>query len=96
MYMQTLPLALVRANLSKIVDEAISTHERVEITRNGSRAAVVMSAEDYDSLIETLDILGDPGLLTEIRQSLAQMEAGDVLTSEEVLASLSSARRGKR
>lgn len=57
--MTTVPLAVARAQLSKLVDDAVRTHERVEVTKNGRRAAVIMSAHDYDSLMETLDILSD-------------------------------------
>ncbi len=53
----TLTLAQVRANLSKLVDEAVRTHEPIVVTRQGRRAAVILSAEDYDSIMETLAIL---------------------------------------
>ena len=94
--MSTLPLAEVRANLSRIVEDAVTTHERVEITRNGVPAAVVMSIADYDTLIETLDVLSDSELMDDIRTSLVELGAGDVVTTEELLASLPAARRPKR
>lgn len=58
--METLPLADVRAQLSKYVDQVVSTHERVTITRNGKPAAVLISAEDLESLQETLYWAGQP------------------------------------
>jgi prevent-host-death family protein len=67
--MTTLPIAEVRAQLSKLVEEAERTHQRVEVTRNGRRAAVIMSADDYDSLMETLDILGDAATMADIREA---------------------------
>ncbi len=39
--MTTLPVADARAQLSKLIDEAATTHERFEITRNGHRAATL-------------------------------------------------------
>lgn len=69
LYMTTLPIAEVRANLSKLVDEAERTHQRVEVTKNGRRAAVLLSADDYDSLIETLEILGDAEAIAAIREA---------------------------
>jgi prevent-host-death family protein len=86
--MTTLPLAEVRANLSKLVDEAQRTHERVEVTKNGRRAAVLMSADDYDSLMETLDILGDAETMAAIRESDADIAAGRLYSSAEVEAEL--------
>lgn len=88
LYMTTLPLAAVRAQLSKIVDEAERTHERVEVTRNGRRAAVILSADDYDSLIETLDILGDRELMEGLREAEADVAAGRVYSAAEVEADL--------
>lgn len=94
--MTTVPLAEARANLSRIVDEAVRTHERVEITRNGVRAAVIMGADDYDSLLETLDILADAELVQELREAMDELSRGDVLSTDEVLTELSPARRGTR
>ena len=82
--MTTLPIADVRANLSKLVEEAERTHQRVEVTKNGRRAAVLMSADDYDSLIETLDILGDASTMADIRE--AKSLADDQWIPGEVVA----------
>lgn len=84
--MTTLPIADVRANLSKLVEEAERTHQRVEVTKNGRRAAVLMSADDYDSLMETLDILGDAATMADLRaaESLTEDQwiPGDVVAAE--------------
>jgi antitoxin YefM len=90
-YMETRPLAEVRQDLSRIVDAAVRSHERFDITRNGKRAAVLISAEDYDSLIETLDILADADLVREVRAGLQEAEAGDVSSHDEVVAEVRKA-----
>ena len=82
--MTTLPLAEVRANLSKLVDEAVRTHERIEVTRQGRRAVVILSADDYDSIMETLAILSDQRLMTELRAAEAEAEAGELYSLDEV------------
>ncbi len=86
--MTTLPLAEARANFSKLVDRAASTHERFEVTRNGTRAAVVLGADDYDGLLETLDILADADELRAIRQGIEDLAAGRIHTAGEVGAAL--------
>jgi antitoxin YefM len=83
-YMTTLSVAAARANFSRLVDSATTTHERFEVTRNGSRAAVLMGADDYDSLIETLDILGSTVEMEAIRQGSAALAAGETFTVEQV------------
>jgi antitoxin YefM len=84
MAMTTLPLAEVRNRLSALVDEVTRTHDTVTITRNGVPAAVVVSADDYESIMETLALLNDPQdreRLTDAEQSVA---AGDLTTGAEM------------
>ena len=90
------PLAEARANLSKLVDEAMTTHERIEVSKNGRRAAVILGADDYDSLLETLDILSDRDLMDAIRQGQADAERGDVYSLEEVTNAMRVAGRLER
>ena len=91
--MTTLPLAEVRANLSKLVDEAMRTHQRIEVTRQGRRAAVILSADDYDSIMETLAILSDQELMREVRDADGAAERGEIFTLEEVTEEMRAAGR---
>jgi prevent-host-death family protein len=91
--MTTLPLAEVRANLSKLVDEAMRTHQRIDVTRKGRRAAVILSADDYDSIMETLAILSDQELMSEVREAEAQAAGGDVYTLDEVTEEMRASGR---
>lgn len=82
--MTTLSIADARANLSRIVDSAVTTHERFDVTRNGDRVAVLLSADDYDALLETVDILSRPDEVEAVRQGIADLEAGAVSSADEV------------
>lgn len=86
--MTTLSVADARANFSKIVESASITHERFDVTRNGRRAAVLLGAEDYDSLMETLEILGDPEVLKAIQTGLSDLEAGSTADAEAMRESM--------
>lgn len=79
-----MPLAEARANLSRLIDEAVTTHQRIEVTRKGRRAAVILSADDYDSIMETLDILSDPDLMRDIRDGEAELDCGESVSLETV------------
>ncbi|MFT4011340.1 MAG: type II toxin-antitoxin system Phd/YefM family antitoxin [Nocardioidaceae bacterium] len=72
--METRPLAEVRQDLSKFVDEAVTTHARFDITRNGKRAAVLLAADDFDTLLETLDVLSDEALVRQVHESLREAD----------------------
>ena len=91
--MTTLSVADARASFSRVVDAASTTHERFEITRNGSRVAVVLGADDYDGLMETLEILADPQLMAEIREADDDIAAGRGRPLDDVVADLRAAGR---
>jgi antitoxin YefM len=91
--MSTLPLAEVRANLSKLVDEAVRTHQRIEVTRQGRRAVVILSADDFDSIMETLAILSDQELMRDVRAAEAEAEDGQIHTLDEVTEEMRAAGR---
>ena len=93
LYMTTLSLAEARANLSKLVESAVTTHERFEVTRNGDRAAVLLSADDYDSLLETVDVQSRPAEVEAIRRGIQDLDAGETSTADEVRAALIAAGR---
>lgn len=93
MYMSTLPLADARAQLSRLVDAAVSTHERFEITRNGRRTAVLLSADDYDAIQETIAVLSDPALLAAHVEGQSAIQAGDSLDADQLATELRAAGR---
>jgi antitoxin YefM len=69
-------LADVKNHLSEVVDEIEREHGRVVITKHGRPAAIVLSMSDLESLEETLDVLDSTPLLTDIRASLVELDAG--------------------
>jgi prevent-host-death family protein len=82
------PLRHVRDHLSEVVDRVEYEHERVTLTRNGRAAAVLISPEDLAQLEETLDLLGDPESLAEIREADAAYARGDVVRGVEAVRAL--------
>lgn len=81
-----LPLADVKNRLSEVVEQVQTQHARVTITKHGRPAAVVISADDLESLEETIAVLSDSELVAGIQRSLAEREAPVVLTKEEAAA----------
>jgi prevent-host-death family protein len=84
--MKTLPLAEVKAKLSRLVDQVAETDEQIMITRNGRPAAVLVSPDEYESWRETQAIRSDPELMAEIRRGLRTLKRGArIYTLEELL-----------
>lgn len=67
--MTTLTASEARARLYKLLDEASSSHQPIQIT--GKRAnAVLISEEDWRAVQETLYLLSIPGMRASIRRGL--------------------------
>jgi len=56
----------------------------VRITHRGKPAMTLMSAELYDTLVETLEVVSDPTMLDALRKSLRDIETGKAHTLDEV------------
>lgn len=76
--MATYPLTEVKAKLNELVEEAVTTHERVTITRRGKPAAVLISVEDLESMEETLYWQSQPGALDDVAQSRREASEGQL------------------
>jgi prevent-host-death family protein len=81
-------LADAKARFSEIVASAEATHERITITKNGRPAVVIISAEDLESLEETLAILSDPQLIASLRER--EDEPAESISKADMLARLAA------
>jgi len=88
MVMNVTTLADAKARFSELVASAETTHERTTITKNGRPAVVIISAEDLDSLEETLAIMSDPELLSAVRDRAG--EPAEPISKEDMLARLAA------
>ena len=86
--MTTLPLSEVKARLSEIAEEVATTHERVQVTRNGRDYVVLLAAEDLESLEATLELLGDPEAMARVNASEREIERGEIMDEQAVRALL--------
>jgi prevent-host-death family protein len=82
--MTTLPLSEVKARLSEIAEEVATTHERVQITKNGREYVVLVAAEDLESIEATLELLADPEAQDRLRAAEADIAASEVLDERAV------------
>jgi len=52
----------------------------LEITRRGKPVLAVMPWELYDALSETLEVMGDKELIAQLRQSILEMDSGELIS----------------
>ncbi|MFE5702811.1 hypothetical protein [Rhodococcus koreensis] len=87
------------------VEEALATTEVFKSVANplvgaaaglpsglAHRAAVLLSADDYDVLRETIAVLSDTDLLTAHLAGRAELEGGDVVDAQELARLMRDAR----
>jgi len=67
--MTTLSASEARARLFKLLDEAASSHEPIQITGKRNNA-VLVSEDDWRAIQETLYLLSIPGMRESIRKGL--------------------------
>lgn len=83
--MKILPVSEVKMKLSALLAELGLAHEEVIITRNGHAAGVLVAPEVFESWQETLAVLEDQPLMTEIQAGLVALEASaDLYTLDEL------------
>ena len=76
------------------MDQAIATHQRVLVTRNGVPAIWMIADDDFESIMETLDVLADTEAMRDVAQSRADSEEGRYLTAAEMEKILAARARG--
>ncbi len=86
--MPTAPLSEVKAKLTKYLNEVQKFGEHVVITRSGRPAAVLMGHDEYEGLLETLDILADEELMKAIKEAEEEIKAGKSIPYEDILNEL--------
>ncbi len=68
-------------DLLKSVEEEDAT---VAITRNGEAVGVLMSMDRYQSMLETIEVLGDRSILRALKKSEDDFSAGRTIQHKDV------------
>jgi prevent-host-death family protein len=80
----TLPITKAREDLTKLVDNAQHKLAEYIITVNGSPAAVLISAPEYESWKETNEIIADPALMQAIREGEEEIKKGEYSSFDQL------------
>ncbi len=77
---KTIPLAEAKKSLSAIVKDVDEKYDRFTITKNGVDKAVIISSEEFDGLLETLDILSNKEERDAIARAREQVRKGKTVS----------------
>lgn len=93
---KTIPVSGARQTLPELVSRMRTLMDRVIITRNGKPAAVMMGYEEYESWVETLELLSRPESVRGVREGLEDLRAGRSRSFERVFGEPLRAKVKKR
>lgn len=82
--MKQVPLSEAKAHLAGLLARVEALGEPLVITRSGQPAGVLISVEEYEGLLETLEILADATLMKKIQAGLQDVREGRVVGHDEV------------
>ncbi len=81
---KTISLTEMRPRLSELLARVNDRFERFVITRRGRAEAVLLSSDEFDGLLETLEILSDKDHVKRLVEADEELTGGGGHTLEEV------------
>ena len=81
--MTTIPATAARRDFFDLVKGAAEGHQTYRI-HHRKGCAVLLSEDDYEGLLETLELLSVAGFRSSIKRSIRQARTGQTLSMEEV------------
>ncbi len=81
-----LPVTTVKRNLMKLLNELQGGDSHVIITKDGKASGILMSTEEYEGMMETLEILSDKKAMKSLKKAQKDFENGRVYTHEDVFS----------
>lgn len=80
--MNVLTFSEARAGLKQAMDDVCRDHKPAVITRQRGEHVVLLSLNDFNSMEETMYLMGTPANASRLTRSIAQHKAGKAFTKE--------------
>jgi antitoxin YefM len=77
-----------RRELTKLPEKLGANPATVAVTRRGKPVLAIMTWEDYQAILETLEILGDDEAVGQLRRSIKEVKEGKAIPWQEAKAKL--------
>jgi PHD/YefM family antitoxin component YafN of YafNO toxin-antitoxin module len=81
-----LTITEAQQQLPELADELAV--EPAIITKDGKPVMVALSLQQFESLLETLDILSDGEFMAQLREGIRQADAGETISLEQLKVEL--------
>jgi len=80
----TIALKKLRPQLPQVINNIDTKLDRYIVTKRAKPIAIMMSLDDYDGLLETIEILSDKEMVKNIRRAKREIRAGKTISLEEL------------
>ena len=81
--MKDMPIAEARQELTSLPERLGEHHNTVTVTRRGKPVLAILPWEEYEALVETLEILSDEGTMAALRRGMKELRAGKGIPWEQ-------------
>ncbi len=81
--MKTLTATQARSDFFNVIKKAVKGHRQFRISSKQG-GVIVLSEEDYESLLETLELLSTPGVLKGVKKAKQEIKKGQTFSMEEI------------
>ncbi len=85
----------LRKNLANVISDVKAHYERYVVSKHGEPEAVLMSIEDYEGWLETLEIMSDKEAMKDIRLAEKELKKGKFYDFEKVFGKKAKKRAKK-
>ncbi len=81
---KTVTLKELRPNLPKVIDAVNKRMERYIVTKHGHPAAIILSLDDFEGLLETLEILQDKAGYARLKKANREIKTSKIRSLDEI------------
>lgn len=78
-----IPITEVRSVLTSLPERLSEEHTAITVTRRGKPVLAILPWEVYDTLVETLEILGDKQMMALLQQGIKEAAQGKGISWED-------------
>ena len=95
MSVMTVPVTEAKQRFTEIVKGVEEYFDRYLVTKNGKDAAIVMSAGEYESLLERIDVLASKKEMRALVEAAGQLRGKETVALDDYLSQKKKSRTRK-
>ena len=85
---ERMSIVKARAMLTQLPELLSEENRAVALTRRGKPVLALMPWELFESIVETMEIMGDAEMMETLRRSIRDVQEGNLVSIDEVKAEL--------